>query len=82
VTKKELLAALEIFKVDIMQLAEDLRERIESLERERARLLGELEGIREKLDTRTTSLESEVDRLRKEKEMLQKLLGSPSEEEN
>ena len=78
-TKRELLAALEIFKVDIMQLAEDLRERIESLERERARLLGELEGIREKLDTRATSLESEVDRLRKEKEMLQKLLGSPSD---
>jgi chromosome segregation ATPase len=74
-----LLAALEIFKVDIMQLAEDLRERIERLERERARLLGELEGIKETLTTKATSLESEVDRLRKEKEMLQKLMDPPSD---
>jgi chromosome segregation ATPase len=74
-----LLVALEIFKVDIMQLAEDLRERIERLERERARLLGELEGIKETLTTKATSLESEVDRLRKEKEMLQKLMDPPSD---
>ena len=77
-TNRELLAALETFKVEIMQLAEDLRERIESLERERSRLLGELDGIREKLNTKATSLESEVERLRKEKEMLQDLLDSPS----
>jgi chromosome segregation ATPase len=74
-----LLATLEIFKVDIMQLAEDLRERIERLERERARLLGELEGIKETLTTKATSLESEVDRLRQEKEMLQKLMDPPSD---
>lgn len=75
-----MLAALELFKVDIMQLAEDLRERIERLERERARLLGELEGIKETLTTKATSLESEVDRLRKEKEMLQKLMDPPSDD--
>jgi chromosome segregation ATPase len=79
VTRRELLATLEIFKVDIMQLAEDLRERIERLERERARLLGELEGIKETLTTKATSLESEVDRLRQEKEMLQKLMDPPSD---
>ena len=77
----ELLAALETFRVDIMQLAEDLRERIETLERERARLLGELEGIKEQLTTKANSLESEVERLRKEKEMLQKLMGSPPDAE-
>jgi chromosome segregation ATPase len=79
VTKRELLAALETFRVDIMQLAEDLRERIESLERERARLLGELEGIKDQLNTKANSLESEVDRLRKEKEMLQRLMDTPSD---
>ena len=78
-SRRELLAALETFRVDIMQLAEDLRERIETLERERARLLGELEGIKEQLNTKANSLESEVDRLRKEKEMLQRLMDPPSD---
>jgi uncharacterized coiled-coil DUF342 family protein len=68
-------------EVNLVELKEDLRKIITDLEGEKAALLDEIAEIRDKLNAKVTTLKSEVDDLRKEKEMLQELIGSESEVE-
>lgn len=70
----EVIKALE---GEIVRLVEDLRKSITVLQEERSMLLKEIAKLRKRAEGKITELESEIDKLRKEKEMLQELLGPP-----
>jgi predicted nucleic acid-binding Zn-ribbon protein len=57
-----------------MSTLRSLREKIEKLESEKADLLAELEGLREKAEIKAHSLEDEVTKLREEAESLKEML--------
>jgi predicted nucleic acid-binding Zn-ribbon protein len=57
-----------------MSTLRSIREKIEKLESEKADLLAELEGLREKAEIKANSLEDEVAKLRKEAESLKEIL--------
>ena len=57
-----------------MQTLRSLRDKIAELESEKAILLAELEELREKAETKATSLEEEVAQLREEAESLKEML--------
>lgn len=57
-----------------MKTLRSLREKIEKLESEKADLLAELEGLRERAEIKTKSPEDEVARLREEAESLKEIL--------
>jgi len=57
-----------------MQTLRDLREKIATLESEKANLLAELEELKEKAETKAISLEEEVAQLREEAESLKEML--------
>ena len=58
-----------------MQTLRSLRDKIAELESEKSILLAELEELREKAETKATSLEEEVAQLREEAESLKEMLG-------
>jgi len=58
-----------------MELLKDLRKKIETLEREKADLLAEIEGLKKMAQDRASKLEMEVTTLRKEVKALEKLLN-------
>ncbi len=60
---------------DFMRLVNKLRKRIEDLESERAGLLEEVTELRQKADEKVETLESDVERLRNEREALKDILG-------
>ena len=62
-----------------MQTLKALRERIQALEKEKATLMGEVEKLRKAAETRTLTLEAEVDQMREEAKGLKDLLGPISE---
>lgn len=57
-----------------MSVLRDLRERIETLEGERASLLAETKDLRKTAEARASKLKSEVTTLKKEIKALKKLL--------
>jgi len=57
-----------------MVTSKDLREKIENLENEKARLLEEVENLKKEAEERAAALECEVAGLREEKESLKKML--------
>jgi len=57
------------------ELLRDLRKKIETLEREKADLLVEIEGLKKMAQDRASKLEMEVTTLRKEVKALEKLLN-------
>jgi len=59
-----------------MTTLRELREKISSLESEKASLLAELEELQEKARTKASSLEDEVTQLREEAESLKEMLDS------
>ncbi|MCW4011000.1 MAG: hypothetical protein NWF05_10340 [Candidatus Bathyarchaeota archaeon] len=59
-----------------MQTLKELREKIQALEAERKRLIGEIEVLRKTAEARAATLESEVSRLREEAKSLRELTGS------
>jgi hypothetical protein len=63
-----------------MQTLKDLREKIQALETERAKLLGEIEGLRKAAESRAAALEGEVNQMREEAKSLRDLVGSASKE--
>lgn len=74
--------------VDLMELTEDSRKillnsrmTIEALEREKAELLKEISEIKAKLNTKISAIKNEVEDLKKEKELLQELMGSQTDTE-
>jgi predicted nuclease with TOPRIM domain len=60
-------------------LLENLREKIETLQKEKAALLAEMKRLNEKAEVRAHELENEVATLRKEVKALEKLLDSRSD---
>jgi len=58
-----------------MELLRNLREKIERLEKEKAGLLAEIEGLKEKGEAKARELENEVTTLREEVEALERLLN-------
>jgi len=58
-----------------MELLRNLREKIETLEKEKADLLAEIENLKEKGEAKARELENEVAMLRKEVKALEKLLA-------
>ena len=58
-----------------MELLRNLREKIETLEKEKAGLLAEIESLKEKGEAKAHELENEVTTLRREVRALEKLLN-------
>ena len=59
-----------------MQGLKDLKDKIQTLETERARLINEVESLRKAAETRAAALESDVNQMRQEARGLRELLGS------
>jgi hypothetical protein len=57
-----------------MQTLKDLREKINHLEDEKARLMTEVEGLRKTAEARVSTLEGEVSQLRKDVSSLREFL--------
>jgi len=68
-------------KGELMQTLKNLREKIKTLETERATLMIEIDKLREVAESRVNALESEVTMLRDEVKSLQDLLGYAKEPE-
>jgi uncharacterized protein YlxW (UPF0749 family) len=69
------LHALKNIEKMFMELLRNLREKIETLEKEKTGLLAEIDGLKEKGEAKARELESEVTTLRKEVKALEKLLN-------
>jgi len=69
------LQALKDTERKFMELLGNLRKKIETLEKEKAGLLAEIEGLKEKGEAKAGELENEVTMLRKEVKALEKLLN-------
>jgi len=67
---------------EFMELLRDLRKKIEALEREKADLLAEIEGLKKVAQDRASKLEMEVTTLRKEVKALEKLLNVKEKTQN
>jgi len=59
-----------------MQLHRKLRKKIETLQKEKARLLAEIEGLQEKGEAKARKLENEVTTLNKEVKALETLFNT------
>ena len=66
-------------KGELMQTLRNLREKIKTLETERANLMIEIDKLRKVAESRATALESEVGMLREEVKSLRELLGYSKE---
>ena len=65
-----------------MQTLKILRERIKTLETERANLMIEIDKLRKVAESKATALESEVGMLREEAKSLRELLGYTEQPED
>jgi predicted nucleic acid-binding Zn-ribbon protein len=63
-----------------MQTLKTLREKIRTLETERAGLMVEIEKLKKVAESRADALENEVNQLREEMKSLRELLGDSEEE--
>ncbi|MDH5624267.1 MAG: hypothetical protein OEY39_07360 [Candidatus Bathyarchaeota archaeon] len=70
------LQALKNLEREFMQLHRNLRKKIETLEKEKAGLLAEIEGLKEKGEAKARELENEVTTLKKEVEALETLFNT------
>lgn len=80
VSIKSMLERIKGVKVEPMQTLKSLREKIKTLEGERANLLLEIEKLKKVAESRVVALESEVTMLREEVKSLRELLGYTEEE--
>ncbi len=64
-----------------MQTLKELREKIQTLETQRAQLLAEIESLRKAAETRATTLENELAQMREDAKALREML-SPSQKGN
>jgi chromosome segregation ATPase len=76
---KNMIERIRGIKGELMQTLKVLRERIKTLEIERANLMLEIDKLRKTAESRATALESEVTMLREEVKSLRELLGYPEE---
>jgi chromosome segregation ATPase len=72
---KNMVERIRGIKGELMQTLKILRERIKTLETERATLMVEIDNLRKTAESRATALESEVSMLREEVKSLRELLG-------
>lgn len=77
---KDMVGRIKTVKEGLMQTLMNLREKIKTLENERANLMTEIENLRKVAESRANALEDEVDTLREEVRSLRDLL-EPSREE-
>ena len=78
---KNMVERIKGIKGELMQTLRNLREKIKTLENERANLMIEIEKLRKVADARVNALESEVSMLREEMTSLRDLLGYSEERE-
>ncbi len=77
---KNMVGRIKGIKEELMQTLTNLREKIKTLETERANLMVEIENLRKVAESRADALESEVSVLREEVRSLRDLLGHTEEE--
>jgi len=77
---KNMVERIRGIKGELMQTLMNLREKINTLETERASLMVEIENLRKVAESRVDTLESEVNTLRNEVKSLRDLLGYKEEE--
>ena len=77
---KNVVERVKGIKGELMQTLTNLREKINTLETERASLMVEIENLRKVASSRVETLESEVGMLRSEVKSLRELLGYKEEE--
>ena len=79
---KNVVERIRGIKGELMQTLVSLREKINTLETERASLMVEIESLRKVAESKVDALESEVSMLRSEAKSLRDLLGYKEEENN
>lgn len=77
---KNAVERIKGIKGELMQTLANLREKINTLETERASLMVEIENLRKVAESRVDTLENEVSMLRSEAKSLRDLLGYEEEE--
>ena len=77
---KNMVERIRGIKGELMQTLMNLREKINTLETERASLMVEIENLRKVAESRVGALESEVSTLRSEVKSLRDLLGYKEEQ--
>lgn len=77
---KNMVGRIKGIKEELMQTLTNLREKIKTLETERANLMVEIGNLRKVAESRADALESEVSVLREEVRSLRDLLGYTEEE--
>ncbi|MEM3700204.1 MAG: hypothetical protein QXL57_04995 [Candidatus Bathyarchaeia archaeon] len=81
VSIKNMVERIKGIKGELMQTLKNLREKIKTLETERANLMVEIEKLKKVAESRVNALESEVHMLREEVKSLRELLGYSEETE-
>lgn len=81
VSIKNMVAQIKGVKGELMQTLKNLREKMKTLETERANLMFEIEKLRKIAESKVSALESEVGMLREEVKSLRDLLGYTEEAE-
>ena len=76
---KNMVERIKGIKGEVMQTLKTLREKINTLETERANLMIEIEKLRKVAESKASALESEVGMLREEVKSLRDLLGYTEE---
>lgn len=76
VSIKDMVGKIKGIKDELMLTLMNLREKIKTLETERANLMKEIENLREVAESRANALEDEVTMLREEVRSLRDLLGN------
>lgn len=79
VSIKNMVERIKVIKGEFMQTLKNLREKIKTLETERANLMIEIEKLKKAAESRVSALESEVNMLREEVKSLRELLGYTEE---
>ena len=80
VSIKDMVGRIRVIKEELMLTLSSLRDKIKTLETERANLMDEIEELRKVAESRATALEQEVSTLREEVRSLKDLLGYAVEE--
>jgi len=75
VSVKSLAPKIRNIKGELMQTLKNLRDKIKTLETERANLMLEIDELKKLADSKVNALESEVSMLREELKSLKDLLG-------
>jgi chromosome segregation ATPase len=81
VSIKNMVERIKGIREEFMQTLKNLREKIKTLETERANLMIEIEKLKKAAESKATALESEVNMLREEVKSLRELLGYTEETE-